>query len=231
MCGRYTQHHDAGAIQTRFSVTEEALSLDGPRFNIAPRQEIAVVVAGENQARILDGFEWGLVPSWAKETAIGAKMINARAETVAEKPSFRTALVRRRCIIPADGFYEWDKIGPVKQPIYFRRTDGDLFGFAGLWEEWRGPDKNLPPLRTCTIITTEANQTVGRVHDRMPVMLRPDEAESIWLNPAVQKTAELLPLLVPYPDAEMESFVVSRRVNTPANEGSDLIVAAPQNSA
>ena len=232
MCGRYTQHHDAGALQTRFSVTENALSLDGPRYNIAPSQEIAVIVAGKSQnERILEGFQWGLIPSWAKEASIGAKMINARAETVAEKPSFKVALSRRRCIIPADGFYEWDKIGPVKQPVYFRRTDGDLFGFAGLWEEWRGPDKSGPPLYTCSIITTEANQTVGRIHERMPVMLASREAEDFWLDTTVQKPADLLPLLVPYPDADMESFVVSRRVNTPANDDTDLIVAVPQNSA
>lgn len=241
MCGRFTQHHDAGQLQIRFAVASDALTInenDGegnlaPRYNIAPRQQVVVVFAGgPNPARTLDTFEWGLIPPWAKDPTIGAKMINARAETVAEKPSFKTSLVRRRCIIPADGFYEWDKTGGgTKQPFHFRRKDGNLFGFAGLWDEWRGPDKALPPVRTCTIITTQANQTVGRIHDRMPVMLRPGDAEALWLDPTVQTTDALLPLLVPYPDDELEAFSVSRRVNTPAVDAPDLIVAAAQNSA
>ncbi len=234
MCGRYTQHHDAGQLQIRFAVTDEEAALNGPRYNIAPSQNIAVVVAQNEKGgdgRILDGYEWGLIPSWAKDPAIGSKMINARAETVAEKPSFKTSLVRRRCIIPADGFYEWDKISGTRQPIHFRRKDGELFGFAGLWDEWRGPNKELPPLRTCTIITTRANETVGKVHERMPVMLYGNDAEAIWLDAALHDADALLPLLVPYPDDEMEAFAVSRRVNTPATDDPDLIVAANQNSA
>lgn len=238
MCGRYTQHHDAGALQTRFAVANDALTVQdeesslAPRYNIAPRQQVAVVFAGdESAARTLDTFEWGLIPHWAKDPTIGAKMINARAETVYEKPSFKTSLIRRRCIIPADGFYEWDKISGSRQPFHFRRKDGELFGFAGLWDEWRGPDKDFPPVRTCTIITTQANETVGRIHERMPVILRFGEAETLWLDPAVHNADALVPLLVPYPDDEMEAFSVSRRVNTPATDDPDLIAAAMQNIA
>jgi putative SOS response-associated peptidase YedK len=229
MCGRYTQHHDPEALSARFG-TQANLFETEPRYNVAPKQPVAVVVTeASSHERIVDGFQWGLVPFWAKDPDIGSKMINARAETVAEKPAFRTALSRRRCIIPADGFYEWDKTGGTRQPYHFRRRDGDLFGFAGLWEEWTAPDGS--PLRTCAIITTAANETVGRIHERMPVILYGRDAEDLWLDEAVRDTGMVVPLLAPYPDAEMEAFPVSTRVNTPMTDDPDLIAAAMQNSA
>lgn len=225
MCGRFTQHHDQNAVQERFNL-DEILTTTAPRYNVAPQQNIAVVYAPET-VRLLEDFRWGLVPSWAKDAAIGQKMINARSETVAEKPSFRAALSRRRCLIPADGFYEWIKTEGGRDPVHFRLKSGDLFAFAGLWEEWHDPQTESP-LRTCTILTTSANDTVGRVHDRMPVILAPD-AESLWLDSAVHDKDILLSLLAPYPDDAMEAFPVSRRVNSPRNEGAELL--APEGAA
>jgi len=228
MCGRFTQHHDTDAIVDRFGV-QSVLFEPEPRYNIAPTQPVPVVVTEvSSRERILDAFRWGLVPSWAKDPSVGNRMINARAETVAEKPAFRSALTRRRCILPADGFYEWDKAGGTRQPYHFHRKDGALFGFAGLWEEWRAPDGS--PLRTCTLLTTSANETVGRIHDRMPVILRSAEDESKWLDPEVRRPADLLPLLAPYLDVAMEAVAVSRRVNTPTNDAADLIhvLTAPE---
>jgi putative SOS response-associated peptidase YedK len=229
MCGRYTQHHNAPEIEQRFSV-QETLFDPGPRYNIAPSQAVPVVVVeASSRERLVDGFQWGLVPFWAKDPTVGNKMINARAETVAEKPSFKHALKRRRCIIPADGFYEWDKVSGTKQPYHFRRKDGELFGFAGLWEEWKRPEDGSS-LLTCTILTTEANETVGRIHERMPVILHPGD-EALWLDPDSQDTAELLPLFVPYPDDLMEAYTVSKRINTPASDVPELLERETANSA
>jgi putative SOS response-associated peptidase YedK len=219
-------HHDAGQVALRFDVQESEFAPTA-RYNVAPQQTVGVVRradAGKGGERFLDGYRWGLVPFWAKEPGIGNKMINARAETLAEKPSFRNALTRRRCLIPADGFYEWDKLGGTRQPSHFRRRDGGLFAFAGLWEEWRDPaaGDDAPPLRTCTIITTTPNETVGRVHDRMPVILLPED-EAFWLDAEVRRPDDLLPLLAPYPDELMDAYPVSRRVNSPAADDSDLL--------
>lgn len=219
MCGRFTLHHDAGAVAERFGAPDVLFDLS-PRYNIAPQQPVAAIRQHE-MTRTLGGFQWGLVPFWAKDPALGNKLINARAETIAEKPSFKNALVRRRCLIPADGFYEWDKTGGTRQPLHFRRGDGALFAFAGLWEEWQAPDGS--PLRTCTIITTTPNQIVGRVHDRMPAMLRGPADEAIWLDPSEKRPDSVLPLLGPYPDEEMEAVAVSRRVNSPATDDPALI--------
>lgn len=230
MCGRFTQHHESMEIETRFGA--QAVLFDpGPRYNIAPSQPLTVVVTeASSRNRVVDGFQWGLVPFWAKDPAIGNKMINARAETVAEKPSFKNALKQRRCILPADGFYEWDKAGGTRQPYHFRRADGALFGFAGLWEEWKRPEGG-PPLLSCTIITTEANETVGRIHDRMPVILQSPDDEALWLDPDVRDVQDVLPLLAPYPDREMEAFAVSRRINTPVIDDPELLARATENSA
>lgn len=220
MCGRFTQHHEPDAVAERFEAAQ-TLFAPTPRYNVAPDQIVPVVLSRDG-TRVLDGFKWGLVPGWAKDVAALPKMINARSETLAEKPSFRAALARRRCLIPADGFYEWDKSVPgVKTPYHFRLRTGALFAFAGLWEEWIGGG-SATPLRTCAIVTTSANATVGRVHDRMPVMLAPG-AEEVWLDGSVRDTDLLRSLLVPYPDDVMEAFAVSRRVNAATNEGADLI--------
>lgn len=224
MCGRYTLRHDAQQIVMRFGVTDviEAsfggMDPDAPRFNIAPTQPIAVVT--ENSPRALEMMRWGLVPSWAKDPSIGNRMLNARAETLTEKPSFRTALTRRRCLIPADGFYEWRKQGKTKQPLCIHRKDDALFAFAGLWDEWLSPDGS--PLRSCTIITVAPNQLMATIHDRMPAMLRPEE-EGKWLNSSIKSVEELLSLLAPYPDEALEAFPVSTTVNSPANDGCDCI--------
>jgi len=218
MCGRYTQHHTAHEMAERFDVAEAAYQI-APRYNIAPTQTVPVIVQkGERQ---LVGLKWGLVPFWAKDPSIASSLINAKAETLAEKPSFKHALVKRRCLIPADGFYEWQKQGKKpSQPLYIRRKDGGLFAFAGLWEEWRSPDGSL--LRTCTIITVEPNDLMAPIHHRMAAILKP-EHEALWLDPAAREGRLLLPLLRPYPDDDLEAVPVSRAVNSPAQEGPSLI--------
>jgi putative SOS response-associated peptidase YedK len=208
----------------RFAVTDVVdatfaeMPVEAPRYNIAPTQNVAVVT--ENSPRALEMMRWGLVPSWAKDVSIGSKMLNARAETLAEKPSFRSALMRKRCIIPADGFYEWKKQGKKKQPMCIHRKDDELFGFAGLWSEWTSPDGS--PLRTCTIITCAANSVMEPLHDRMPAILRPED-EAAWLNASETSAGALLALLSPYPEYEIEAFPVSPVVKSAAYGGSDCI--------
>ena len=222
MCGRFTLYHSPDEVAERFAVSE-ILETEA-RYNIAPTQNIAVVT--QNGARHLGSYHWGLIPSWAKDPAIGSRMINARAETLAEKPSFRTALSRRRCLIPADGFYEWqaapEGVKGGKTPTYLHRKDSGLFAFAGLWDEWHAPDGS--PLRSCTIITTTPNSVAARIHDRMPVILRPGD-EAFWLDSAVTDARDLLSLLAPYPAADMEAYPVSRRVNVPVSDDPELIAA------
>ncbi len=220
MCGRFTLYHAPDEVAERFAVNE---ILDAEaRYNIAPTQNVAVVT--QNGVRHLESCHWGLIPSWAKDPAVGSRMINARAETLAEKPSFRTALARRRCLIPADGFFEWqaapDGAKGGKTPTYLHRRDSSLFAFAGLWDEWYAPDGS--PLRSCTIITTTPNAVAAPIHDRMPVILRPED-EAFWLDPAVTEARDLLPLLVPYPADAMEAYPVSRRVNVPVTDDPQLL--------
>lgn len=217
MCGRFTQHHTPEEVAARFEAAPADI-LFGPRYNIAPSQKVAAVIARDG--RELTALQWGLVPYWAKDPSIGNRMINAKAETLAEKPSFKQALARRRCLIPADGFYEWQKKaqGP-SQPLYIRRRDGGLFAFAGLWEEWHSPEGEK--LSTCTIITVEPNELLSRVHHRMAAILLPEE-ESIWLDP-LQKPQQVLPLLRPYPRDDLEMYPVSRAVNSPSIDEASLI--------
>jgi len=212
MCGRFTLHHPTDAVARRFDAQSVLFDIP-PRYNIAPTQPVAVV--RENSPRTLEAFQWGLVPFWAKDPEIGNRLINARAETLAEKPAFKYALTRRRCLIPADGFYEWKSEGSGKQPMHIRRKDGDLFAFAGLWEEWKSPDG--APLRTCAIITVAPNAMMAAIHDRMPAILR-REHEAAWLDVSVKNVVEIMSLLQPYPDEEMEAYAVSRRVNAPTME-------------
>jgi putative SOS response-associated peptidase YedK len=188
MCGRFTLATNLGAIAKRFGV---ARFLDGgaPRYNIAPTQP--VIVVNDDGTRRLTQMQWGLIPSWAKDPAIGNRMINARAETVATKPAFRVALRKRRCLIPADGFYEWQPVGRRKQPVYITLKTREPFSFAGLWETWTAPDGQ--EVKSCTIITTDANALLKPIHDRMPVILT-REAEGVWLNPAIQDPERLLAL-------------------------------------
>ncbi len=214
MCGRFTLHHTLEELEERFAAEMVVAEGTEARYNIAPTQDILVVT--QNGARHLQAYHWGLIPSWAKDPAIGNKMINARAETLAEKPSFRTALQRRRCLIPADGFYEWqDSPGGTKAPrtpMHIRLKGGGLFAFAGLWDEWHTPDGS--PLRSCTIITTAPNAVTAPIHDRMPAILRPED-ENLWLDHAITQASDLTSLLVSYPAEAMEAYAVSRQVNAP----------------
>lgn len=211
MCGRYTLHHTPGEI------AEQAPSeLFPPRYNVAPTQIVPVI--RQIDARKIVACKWGLVPYWAKDPAIGNKMVNARSETLAEKPSFKNALAKRRCLIPADGFYEWLKA--KKQPFYFRLRDSGLFALAGLWDEWKEPGSG-EIMQICTIITVEPNKLVAQVHLRMPAMLLPDE-ESAWLDPD-NEVANVLPLLHPYPVEKMEIVAVPRVVNSASAQGPELI--------
>ena len=212
MCGRFTLTPDLDALQMAFPWVPIPPEIT-PRYNIAPSQPVAVI-PNEEPPR-WDFFTWGLIPSWAKDPVIGSRMINARAETLAEKPSFRSAYLRRRCLIPADGFFEWQSVPGRKGkiPLYFRLKSGKPFAFAGLWELWHTPDGS--EIRSCTIITTEPNEMIAQVHNRMPVIL-PPEAYPAWLATGEVKPDRLQPLLVPYPAEEMTSVEVTNAVNNPS---------------
>jgi putative SOS response-associated peptidase YedK len=193
-----------------------------PRFNIAPTQSLAVVREAVKGDRRFDWLRWGLIPSWAKDPAIGNRTINARAETVAEKPAFRSAFRRRRCLVLADGYYEWRKEGKTKQPFYIRMRDEGPFAFAGLWERWSpdGGEENL--LETCTLITTDANELTRSIHDRMPVILSPDDYAN-WLDPQFDDREELLSLLCPYDSKVMQADPVSTHVNSPKHDDPECV--------
>ncbi|MBK8317079.1 MAG: SOS response-associated peptidase [Acidobacteria bacterium] len=217
MCGRFSRHHKPDEIAERFDV--ELIDFDfDPRYNIAPSQ-ISPVIAFQSQRKMM-AAKWGLVPFWAKDPAIGNKLINARAETLAEKPSFKNALAKRRCLIPADGFYEWQKKskGP-SQPYYVRLNGGGLFAFAGLWEAWKNPEGGM--LQTFTIITTEPNELIKTFHHRMAVILKPED-EGAWIDPE-NGVNDVLPLLKPYPAEGMEAYMVSRAINSPSTDNEALI--------
>lgn len=219
MCGRYTISTDPAKLAERFNAAP-AQQLATPRFNAAPTQQLPVVLDADRSLQLL---RWGLIPHWAEDASIGNKMINARAETIAQKPSFREAFRKRRCLVLADGYYEWQKTASGKVPMRFVMNDEGPFAFAGLWETWRhGEDM----IRSFTIITTSANATTAPVHDRMPVILLP-ENEQRWLDPGTDPV-ELHEMLLPYPDEEMRFYPVSKSINSPANEGAELI--APLNS-
>jgi putative SOS response-associated peptidase YedK len=218
MCGRYSLTTPAEAVRRVFGYPERPNLM--PRANIAPTQEVAAVRLGEDGARHFVTLRWGLIPSWAKDAAIASKMINARGETVAEKPAFRAAFRARRCLIPADGFYEWKTEGGAKQPYRIARADRAPFAFAGLWERWeKAPDG--VPMETSTIITTDANETLQAIHHRMPVIL--DAADfAAWLDPAA-RASDLQGLLRPFPSQDLVAYRVSRRVNAVANDDLSLI--------
>lgn len=218
MCGRFTLTQSAETIAEAFQLDQVPKFVPG--YNIAPTQPVPAIQADQQGERSFNYLYWGLIPSWSKDPSIGAKMINARAETVTEKPSFRTAFKRRRCLIVADGFYEWQRTGGKKQPYYFQLNDHQVFGFAGLWEHWHSPEGD--ELQSCTILTTEANAAMRSIHDRMPVILQPQDYD-LWLDPTVQTSERLLPLLQPYP-AEMQHYPVSTQVNSPQNDSPDCIV-------
>ncbi|MFQ5955363.1 MAG: SOS response-associated peptidase [Kiloniellales bacterium] len=219
MCGRYSLTTPVEAVGRLFAVAERP-NLP-PRYNIAPSQEAPVVRTHEAGGRGLALMCWGLIPSWAKEARVGYKMINARAETVAQKPAFRTALRHRRCLVPADGFYEWRKLGKLRQPYRITLTDGGPFAFAGLWERWRAPDRQL--VESFTIITTEANRLLRPIHDRMPVILDAADYEA-WLDTGGIAPDEAARRLRPYPAAGLAAFPISTRINSPRNDDPACIV-------
>jgi putative SOS response-associated peptidase YedK len=218
MCGRFTLAVDINTIARAFNAAVPSSLSTGPRYNIAPQQNVLTVMRDETTH--LDLLRWGLIPSWAKEESIGSKMINARAETLAEKPSFKRLLHSKRCLLVADGFYEWKKEQGGKTPMYITLRDGEPFVFAGLWDTWR--DAEGQQIRTCTIITTEPNELVASIHNRMPVIL-PRKAREEWLDPVLRDEHVLLPLLAPYPAEAMSARPVSRLVNNPRYEGAELI--------
>ncbi|MCY7321824.1 MAG: SOS response-associated peptidase [Phormidesmis sp. CAN_BIN36] len=215
MCGRFSQSLIGEAIAEAFQLVETPDWR--PRYNIAPTQMIPAIVAAEGGDRQFKSLRWGLIPSWAKDPAIGAKLINARSETVTEKPSFRSAFKQRRCLILADGFYEWRKQSGKKQPFYFSLENGSPFAFAGLWERWH--DLEDGRLETCTILTTEANPIVAQAHDRMPVILNRDRYDR-WLDLS-QPAESVQSLLRPYDDTLMTAYPVSSSVNSARNDTPD----------
>lgn len=222
MCGRF-------ALISATEEVADALGVDQatiadippavPRYNIAPTQPVLAAYLDEIGQRRLTFFQWGLVPSWSKDVTIGSRLINARSETVTEKPSFRNAFKRRRCLIPADGFYEWQKVNGGKQPLYIHGADGRPLALAGLWEVWQEPEGTR--LQTCTILTTTPNELMSPIHDRMPVILEPEDF-GMWLEPSAHPD-ESLHLLRPYPAAKMKVYPVSTAVNNPRNDTAECI--------
>ena len=217
MCGRFSLGVPTEALQEQFQLFGGPVVV--PRYNIAPTQPVAAVRMAAGGERELVMLRWGLIPSWAKDMAMGARMINARAETVAEKPSFRSALKSRRCLIAADGFYEWRKEENGKQPYFIRLRGGVPFAFAGLWETWKGPEG---PIESCPVITTEANEMMRELHHRMPVILPPEDY-SQWLKPDETDREVLLGLLRPFASGELEALRVSTHVNSPAHDDPQCI--------
>ena len=230
MCGRFTLASDTETMRQTFFDFAMPMNLS-PRYNISPTQDVAVITNTPTDTEIhpemgqVEFFHWGLIPSWAKDPKIGNRMINARSETLAEKPSFRSAYKRRRCLVLADGYYEWKQIpgDRRKQPVYIRLTSQKPFALAGLWEIWQVEGMDTP-LRSCTIITCPPNVFLEKIHHRMPVIL-PQDAYTEWLAPEPKSADMLQPLLVPYTDAEMEAYPVSTYVNRPMNDSPECIAS------
>lgn len=219
MCGRFSQGTPADILAQLFQLAD--IPSWTPRYNIAPTQLVpTVVVTSEHPSRQFRAWRWGLIPSWAKDPSIGSRMINAQAETASTNPAFRAAFRRRRCLMLADGFYEWQQLGRRKQPFHVRMRDGTPFAFAGLWEHWKGPDGAA--IDSCTLLTTEPNDLIRTFHHRMPVILDPKEYD-LWLDPGIQEPQRLQPLLRPYSSEVLAAYPVSTRVNNPANDTPDCI--------
>jgi putative SOS response-associated peptidase YedK len=220
MCGRYTLKTPVSDLQKIFKLEAAPAELPA-RYNVAPSQAVPIVTnSGEHKLELV---RWGLIPFWARDAKIGNKMINARGETLGEKPSYKDALKRKRCLVLADGFYEWRE-GPLgKTPIYIHRKDGQPFAFAGLWDEWTRGEHG--PVRSCTIITTSANALMKPIHDRMPVILKPEDYET-WLDPKPREIPDALALVKPYEGEDFEAYEVSRLVNSPKNEQPECVLPA-----
>jgi putative SOS response-associated peptidase YedK len=230
MCGRFSITDPDEALRELFGYNGPPLDL-APRYNVAPTQIVPAVRLSEGGGRGIAQLRWGLIPWWAKEAKIGAKMINARAETVATNSAFRDAFTARRCLIPADGFYEWKIEGKARQP--WRVVLGDPtkprhFAFAGLWERWRDPAaaKDAPRIESFTIVTTDAAPAIAHIHDRMPIMLNERDALEAWLDPAKTPPESALKLLKPYGGADLKAFLVSSKVNDWRYDGPDCVVPA-----
>jgi len=219
MCGRYTQISSPQKISKEFKVPFNITPKFHPAYNIAPSQPVLALLV-ENNNQKFDFVNWGLIPSWAKDPAIGNRMINARAETISEKPSYRGPFKHSRCLVIADGFYEWKKGPGASQPYYIRLKSKNPFGFAGLWSHWTSDDGS--EIRSCTIITTEADDFMRPIHNRMPVILQ-EKARGEWLDPHNSDQKTLLSLLGPYPAKEMEAYPISKIVNSPINDLPDCI--------
>jgi putative SOS response-associated peptidase YedK len=213
MCGRYALTRNAEVLVRLFGL--RATPQSEPRYNIAPTQDALVVRVGKDGERKAEPLHWGLVPFWADDPSIGNRMINARAESAADKPAYRAAFRKRRCLVPADAFYEWKKLGKGKQPYAIRRNDDQPMALAGLWEYWQG--KEGEELRSFTILTTDPNELVKPLHNRMPVVIDPKDFD-LWLDPQVDDPKKLKPLIRPADASRMEAYPVSRRVNSPGND-------------
>ncbi|MFS1518574.1 SOS response-associated peptidase [Bacillus sp. SCS-151] len=220
MCGRFTLFTDFDQIIDRFGI-EAAFSEDEYRFNynVAPSHSVVSVI-NDGEKNRLGYLRWGLIPHWAKDMKIGYKMINARGETIAEKPSFRNAYKKKRCLVIADSFYEWKKTQDRKIPMRIKLKSNEPFGMAGLWESWKSPEGKT--IYSCTVITTEPNDLMSTIHDRMPVILKPDD-EKVWLDPTINDTNYLQQFIKPFDQEQMEAFEVSSDVNSPKNNSPNLI--------
>lgn len=232
MCGRFVAVSSPALLAAHFGVSEVRAEQHQPSYNVAPRAEVPVIREGKER-RVLSTMRWGLVPSWAGDPSIGDRCINARAEGIADRPAFKHAFVHRRCIIPADAFYEWQRLPsatgsrqPRKQPVLVHRRDGQPMAFAGLWEVWRVPEADPQQetswLRTCSIVTTSANGLLAPIHDRMPAMLA-ERDWSRWLDPDEREVGALAAMLAPAPEDFLDAYLVSERVNRADNDDPELI--------
>lgn len=220
MCGRYALYGPKSRLREHFDADFDGFEFR-PRYNIAPMQDAPVILQVEDE-RVASLMRWGLLPSWAKDPTIAARLINARAETAAEKPSFRSAMKARRCLVPVDGFYEWAKVGDAKQPYFIRAANDEPLALAGLWEHWTSPVGES--IQTFTILTTEANDLIRPLHERMPVVL-PPEVWNLWLRPS-RTPAQLQPLLEPLPAGLLKLHPVAKRVGNARNDDADLVEPA-----
>ena len=217
MCGRFVLNCSTADILKEFAV-DKVLAESTPSYNITPSQRVSAII--KDDSNCLVQFQWGLIPSWSKDPSIGSKMINARSETLSEKPSFKSSLKNRRCLILANGFYEWKKEGKYKSPFYIHLKSKKPFGFAGLFDKWISTEGE--EIKSCTIITTESNELLKPIHNRMPVII-PKDKVALWLNPTIQNEKQILPVLKQFPSQKMEYYEVSKTVNSPANNSPDCI--------
>lgn len=217
MCGRYALHANPHVVALQFGLGMDPVFKT--RYNITPGTDILIVREDKESGRVTDAYRWGLIPGWAKDPTIGNKLANARGATVAEKPSFRNAFKRWRCLVPASGFYEWKTVAGKKHPYYVRPAGGELFGLAGITELWKGADG---PVHTVSLITTEPNELMREIHDRMPVIVRAEDYEA-WLDPSNMNVSDLMQFIRSYPADRMQGYPVSARVNTPRNDDDALL--------